>query len=316
MQLSLKHPEEIISFLTALTGDRQTGEVLLQSSEQSAKVYLQEGLILWAFATGQDESFQSILIKEKHLTKDELLEGIKSARAQGKKNLDEILLALGIENHDSRNNIIERHTRSALKTLQEWDGCQAQFNSTPISVNSGKKGQGLELNLLLANGNGVQANEPVEKVDSSNPVEQVTSTRPSYGSDSRPTAEAKNITEVLERFRYEVPSFVAAMIIDGETGMPIASLSDVEELDLEIVSAFFRNLSKSAMDALQAMGKSSTSNCPLEEILITSEDEYALLRVLKDGKHFLYVSHDKSSNPGMARVAIRRYFDSINTFLA
>ncbi len=331
MQLSLKHPAEIISFLTALTGDRQSGEVLLQSSDQSAKVYLNDGLVLWAFATGQEESFQSILIKENHLSKEELLEGIKGAREKGKKNLDEILLVLGIENSDSRGNIIERHTRSALEALQGWSSCQAQFNSVPTPMSSNVPGIDLK-NLIsdipvVNNGNHKSESpnsnsstrrsvEPIPIDPSSSQIREVSrASRPTYGTDTRPETEVSTIPDILEQFRVEIPNFVAAMIIDGQTGMPVAMLSDIEELDLEIVSAFFRNISKSAVDALLAMGKSGDMGCPLEEILITSEDEFALMRVLKNGAHFLYIAIDKNSNPGMARVTIRRYLEKINELL-
>lgn len=326
MQLSLKHPAEIMSFLTALTGDRQTGEVLLQSSEQSAKVYLNDGLVLWAFATGQEESFQSILIRENHLTKEELLEGIKGAREKGKKNLDEILVALGVDNSLARSSIIERHTRSALLALRSWTQCQAQFNS--VSAPAVTDVQGLELQSLLgeeappaaeghrdaAAGTG-HSDEETQILGAAEEEFDERGPRPSYGADIRPTVEVHTIPEILAQFRLEIPDFLAAMVIDGETGMPIASLSDIEELDLEVVSAFFRNISKSAFDALLAMGKSVDMGCPLEEIMITSEDEFALMRVLKNGDHFLYVAIEKNSNPGMARVAIRRYLEQINELL-
>ena len=305
MQLLLKHPAEIVSFLTALTHDQQTGEVLLQSANQSAKVYLNEGKVVWAFATGQKESFQSILVKENLLSKDKLLEGIKGAREQGKKSLDEILLALGLSDNDQRQDIIERHTKAALQALQDWENCQAQFNSTVVDEKA--RATALSLDSLLNDLSSSSSRNGNTK-SKSNP-----SSRPSYGQAEVKTEPVTNIQEALERFRLEIPSFVAAMIIDGETGMQIASVSDIEELDLEVTSAFFRNLSASAIEALQAMGK--PGGCPLEEVLITSVDEYMLLKTLKDGAHFLYVSVEKTSNPAMARVVIKRYSEDLDRLL-
>ena len=63
------------------------------------------------------------------------------------------------------------------------------------------------------------------------------------------------------------------------------------------------------------MGKSNDSGCPLEEVLLTSEEEFSLLRVLKNGAHFLYVAIDKTSNPGLARVSIRRHLVTLNELL-
>ena len=316
MQLSLRHPAEIISFLSALTGDHQTGEVLLQSKDQSAKVYLHDGLIVWAFATGQDESFQSILVRENLLSKEKLLEGIRGAREQGKKSLNDILIALGIDDFEQRQRIIERHTRAALRTLQNWENCQAQFNSTSTDHDSSVRGLVLETLLdrsASARPRGAEILEhPASAARKEAPAQK---NKPIYKPDLRGEPVA-SLPEVLERFRVEVPNFIAAMVIDGDTGMPIASASDVENLDLEVVGAFFRNLSKSALDALQAMGKAHGAECPLKEILLTSGDEFALVRTLKGGAHFLYLSIDKNSNPGMARIVIRKYLDDIHRFLA
>jgi predicted regulator of Ras-like GTPase activity (Roadblock/LC7/MglB family) len=307
MQLSLKHPEEIVSYLAALTSDRQTGEVLLQSSEQSAKVYLNDGLILWAFATGQIESFQSILIKENQLTKEALLDGIKSARDRGKKNLDDILLALGIASSKDRNRIIERHTRSALQAIRNWDSCQAQFNATQRSES--EPAFALDLNFLLGLEHSNHRSSPTPTRRQEAPV-------PQYGEDSRPKSDAQTIEDVLERFRLEVPGFIAAMVIDSDTGMPISSINDAHGLDLEITSAFYRNVCKSTLDALMAMGKTAAEGTILEEILVTSCDEFALVRSINSGQQFLYLSMDKDANPAMARVVVKRYSENIKKLLS
>ena len=147
------------------------------------------------------------------------------------------------------------------------------------------------------------------------PIKETTTTSRTAKSVETKAEPAASLPELLERFRVEIPNFIAAMVIDGDTGMPIAAASDVEELDLEVVGAFFRGLSTSALSALNAMGKSSDSDCALEEILVTSVDEYAILRILRNGAHLLYVSVDKTSNPGMVRIVIRKYLEELNGFL-
>ena len=147
MEEKLKHSEHTVHYLSSLANDRQSGEVLFQYGEQSAKVYLQEGLIVWAFAAGQEESFQSILIRENNFTKEELLSGIRDARQNGQKSLNEILKALGIEQDEVRTKIIERHTRAALKVITNWGTCSAQFNALDKTTNG--DGGGLELSTLV-----------------------------------------------------------------------------------------------------------------------------------------------------------------------
>lgn len=322
MQLHLEQPSDILGYLNRLTAEEQSGEVLLQNGTNSAKVYVNNGLIVWAFAAGQQESFQAILIKENQIPKERLLEGIRDARQQGKKSLDEILLTLGVAEHADRAHIIERHTRSALRTICTWQQCTAQFSSSPNPSPTGIAG--LTLASLL-NGTGVttlstipaaapassSANEGTHRM--TRPV--LPQARPSYKPEQS-TATAKDIPDMLQRLRMEVPSFIAAMLIEGKTGMPIATVSEVPELDIEAVSAFYRDLNRSALEALRAMGKDVDTDCPLDEVLLTSKDDFVLLWTLKNGAHLLYLLIDKSSNPGMARVVVRRYLEQLNSFLS
>lgn len=313
MQGITTRPRDTIDYLNTLASDRQSGEVLLQCGEQTAKVYLNSGLIVWAFASGQDESFQSILLKENYLSKEQLLDGIKKARADGKRSLDEILVSLGIADQKLRRTIIERHTRAALKVIRTWQDVVAQFNIQEAVEDQQRIG-GIGLATLVgertdsstetAESNGIKAPAPGGRPTA----------RPSYHSEIA-VAPAKDLPELLERIRQEVPNFIATMIIDNDTGMPIVMLSDAPGLDMEIVSAFYRDVSKSALEGLRAMGK-SIDGTTLEEVLITSAEEYVLLRCLKNGELLLYLLIDQESNPGMARVVIKRYIDQLEAFLS
>lgn len=316
----LRQPAEMLSYLSSLSAAQKSGEVLFQKDERHAKVYLHNGKIVWAFASGQEESFQSILIKEKHLSKETLLVGIKEARKQGKKSLDEILLALGVTNPEPREHIIDRHTRAALKEICNWQECITQFNSYDGLFPKEVRGLTLEelldklgtppdkdkLRYMSLDGSALTAKPQA-------PVEPP-SARPSYKPEIPPET-ISSIPQALERLRSEIPNFIAAMLIECKTGMPIATLCDAPEMDVEAVSAFYRDVSKSSLLALQAMGKANNNECPLEEVLISSTEDYVLLRTLHEGQHLLYVLIDSDSNPGMARVVIRRYLDQINALL-
>ncbi len=294
MKQLLNSPAEITSFLRTLAQEQKTGEALFQSNEESAKVYLHHGTVVWAFATGQRESFQSILLRENKLSKEKLLEGIRESRSSGKKNLEDILSLLGVESAAERRTIVERHTRAALDVIVHINQCAVQFNPHPAS--EGDRVLGLPLDLLLPSDNGRRAAE-----NSKN-----------YRADLA-AAAVKDIPEILERLRFEIPNFLAAMVVEGRTSMPIATLSDAPGLDLEVVSAFYRDLIRSAQDALKAMGKVASS--PLDEVLLSSKEDFVLLKTLCDGSHFLYVLIDQDSNPGMAKVVVRRYLEQLNSFL-
>lgn len=305
MKQFLNQSEETLQLLRTLAAEGRTGELLFQSNDESAKVYLHNGLVVWAFATGQKESFQSILLKENKLSKEQLLQGIKESRRTGKKNLDDILSILGIRDANERRVIVERHTRAALEVILGIRQCAVQFNAHQAGTEERVQGLSLERFIppAVEHKNGEQKNGEQKKAD----------TAKSYKAEIAASA-VKDLPEVLERLRFEIPNFLAAMVVEGKTSMPIATLSDAPGLDLEVVSAFYRDLIRSAQEALKAMGKESGS--PLEEVLISSKDDYVLLKTLCDGSHFLYVLIDQDSNPGMAKVVVRRYLEQLHSFLS
>lgn len=321
MKQTLSGSQEILPFLSSLVSDRQTGELLLQAGEDSAKIYFHNGLIVWAFATGQRESFQSILLKENLLSKERLLEGIRESRRNGKKNLEDILSTLGVSDPNERRSIIERHTRSAIEVILSFKDCALQFNA--LSAHGDGGAFGLKLDALLPGMSKAQRaeTEPPRAAPQQSAAREPQAfakeeqQRPTYRTDLATTPVA-SLDELMHRFRVEVPSFLAAMVIEGKTSMPVVTLSDLPELELDIVSAFYRDLVRSAESALTAIGKTGPQRYPLEEILITSQDDFVLLRALRNGSHCLYMLMDRDSNPGMARVVVRRYLEQLEAFLA
>lgn len=308
MKQFLNSTDEINAFLRSMTQEQRTGEVLFQSTDESAKVYLHLGEIVWAFATGQRESFQSILLRENRLTKEKLLEGIKESRRTGKKNLDDILFLLGVIDAKERRSIVFRHTRAALDIILNIRQCAVQFNFHP--PHPAETVQAMTLDELLAN------SEPASPAAAAAPAGLAAKAngaeKKNYKADLGAEA-VRDIPEILERLRFEIPNFLAAMVVEGKTSMPIATLSDAPGLDLEVVSAFYRDLIRSAQDALKAMGKVAGS--PLDEVLISSKEDYVLLKTLCEGSHFLYVLIDQDSNPGMAKVVVKRYIEQLHSFL-
>ncbi|MDX1402203.1 MAG: hypothetical protein R3245_09800, partial [Kiloniellales bacterium] len=125
----------------------------------------------------------------------------------------------------------------------------------------------------------------------------------------------QDIPDVLDRIRTEVPHFLAAMIVDSNSGMPIASLNDSDDLDIETAGAFYSQVVSSSRQAMIAIGKANGEVNPVSEILITSEDDYVLLASLRNGAHFLYLLMERDANPGLGRVVTQRYLRALNELL-
>ena len=305
----LNNSEDVRKLLLSLATENRTGELLIQRGEEGAKIYLHQGKVVWAFATGQRESFQSILLKEFGLSRDQLLTGIKEARKGGQKNLDDILLVIGVADAADRRTIVERHTRAALEVIANQSLCAVQFNEHSNEHSKVEAGeiQGMELETLSSLLTSFKSNQE-QKVAN-------------YKTEIAPSLPANTINEILERLRIEIPQFLAAMVVEGRTSMPIATLSEAPNLDPEVISAFSQNLLRSAVETCKTVSNAGGSaelaeTEILEEVLISTKNDYMILRSLSNGSHFLYLLIDQTSNPGMAKVTIRRYLDQLNAMLA
>lgn len=315
---ALTNSGDALAYLYALATAKQSGEVIFSHENQNAKVYLNGGQIVWAFASGQEESFQSILVRENQVAKEHLLAGIKKAREDGKRSLEEILLVLGVADKAVRQDIIKRHTAAALAMLQSWASGSAQYKPLqPLGDSiSGMQFSELvdttALSLPKTNGhsssNGASPNVRPDKKAKS--AEERGSYQPKVSVE-----EVNSVEDVLECFRFEISGFIASILIDSTTGMPICAVSDEESLDPDVVGAFYRKLGSAAIEALGACGKSDDSGSALEEILLTSKEDYSLVCSLNKGQQLLLILLDKQSNPGMARVVSRRYLEKLEGFL-
>lgn len=300
MQATLRKVEEVLTLFEALGREERWGEIGFHAAEGSAKMFLARGRLVWAFASNQKESFQSILMGEDGFSKEQLLDGIKQAREAGKRQLDDILVFLGVQDPLRRLEVVTRHTLSAVEAVLGMEETHVTFKAVqPIANMSGSEG--------------ISVAEILQAVQI--PQRKPSKSKPQYQADLAGAA-VHDIPEILERLRFEIPSFLAAMVVESKTSMPIATLSDAPGLDIEIAGAFYRDLLRSAQEAMKAVGKSKDSKSPLEEVIIASNDDYVILRTLKEGEHFLYLLLDQDSNPGMAKVAVRRYYDQLNAFLS
>lgn len=278
MQMQTKKAGETLIILNRLVSESCTGEVIFQSDDCSGKVYLYQGLVVWAFASGQKESFQSILLNEGRVSKESLVTGIQKSREQGKRNLDDILTDIGMEDEDLRREVISRHTRSALQQIRSWTRSDITVKEVDGAIDAAVKG--------FALGELIEEEDPVD------------------------------LGALLENIRNDLSGFLATMVVDAKTGMPIATLSDADDIPIEIVSAFYRDVVKSAHEALINLGKAESSDNPIEEILLTGRTEHVLLRVLRGGEQVLYLLVDADANPGMAFIVIRRYLEKLEQSLS
>ncbi len=110
----------------------------------------------------------------------------------------------------------------------------------------------------------------------------------------------------------ELDGFLAAALVDSSSGMMIESIV-VGDFPIEVAAAANTQVLQAKLKAMQA---TNLGNEHIEDILISLDSQYHLIRPLDANREiFIYVSLDrKKSNLAMARIAVRKVEESVKKF--
>lgn len=113
------------------------------------------------------------------------------------------------------------------------------------------------------------------------------------------TDMAINISETSK-----INGFIGACVVDGDSGLMLASEGGGGRLDLNMVAALNTDFVKAKQNAIDQLGL----NQSIEDILITLDEQIHLIRPLeRNPSMFVYVALDKAkANLGMARIQLRQ----------
>lgn len=107
-----------------------------------------------------------------------------------------------------------------------------------------------------------------------------------------------NVTQSLEDLM-KIDGAVAAAVVDTQSGMSLGSVGNSPSLDLDVAAAGNSEVVKSKLKVMNNLGIKGY----IEDILITLEDQYHLIRPLAKTKSvFIYLVLNKAtSNLALAR---------------
>lgn len=115
-------------------------------------------------------------------------------------------------------------------------------------------------------------------------------------------APAQTIKEIMK----ELPTLVAVAVVETETGMPLASHSNVADFDIETAAAYNTEVVKQKLKAISALKLNQT----IQDILLTLTDQLHLLKLSPDGKKFIYLAvNSRDTNLAVARQVMKAHTD-------
>lgn len=113
----------------------------------------------------------------------------------------------------------------------------------------------------------------------------------------------RQLLEVLERIQVDASGFIAASLVDLESGMTLAVKSVRPEFDLTAASAYNSELVKQKLKIMLTLQLTGS----IEDMLISLTDQIHLIKLLNKTT-FLYLAVDKSqSNLAIVRAAVSKH---------
>lgn len=117
----------------------------------------------------------------------------------------------------------------------------------------------------------------------------------------------KQLNEVLEKISVDTNGFIAASIVDLDSGMTLAIKASRTDFDLTAASAYNSELVKQKLKIMRTLGLSGT----IEDMLITLSDQIHLVKLIGPNT-FLYLAVDKKqSNIALVRSAVNRHANAL-----
>ncbi|MEV5965031.1 roadblock/LC7 domain-containing protein [Kribbella sp. NPDC051952] len=113
--------------------------------------------------------------------------------------------------------------------------------------------------------------------------------------------------QILADLGNSMPGFIAAALVDLDSGMTIGMYSKNDNFDLSAASAFNSEMVKQKRKIMASLNL----NMQLEDMLITLTDQIHLIKLVNPTS-FVYLAADRSNaNLAIVRASMARYTDSL-----
>jgi hypothetical protein len=110
-------------------------------------------------------------------------------------------------------------------------------------------------------------------------------------------ANDKLINDAFDHFANDIPGFIAASLVDIDSGMTLSVRTTRNDFDLAVASAYNSELVKQKLKIMKALNLKTN----LEDMILTLGDQIHFIKILSPTM-FIYLAADRSA----ANIAIVR----------
>lgn len=115
--------------------------------------------------------------------------------------------------------------------------------------------------------------------------------------------------ETVQGIMAELPTLLAVAVVETESGMPLASHTNLADFNIETAAAYNTEVIKAKLKAIAAL----KLNQKVQDILLTLNDQLHLLKLSPDSAKFIYLAvNSRDTNLAQARQVMRDFSASLN----
>ncbi len=120
-------------------------------------------------------------------------------------------------------------------------------------------------------------------------------------------ATEKDMMDVINKIESEVGGFIAASLVDLESGMTLAAKTRRPDFDLALASAYNSEMVKAKLKTVKVLNLQTN----LEDMLLTLGDQIHLIKIISPST-FLYLAAERAAtNLALVRSTVARHAPSL-----
>lgn len=116
-----------------------------------------------------------------------------------------------------------------------------------------------------------------------------------------------NLFELLKSTSDELPGFLSASIVSLDSGLPLATVANVDDDDAAAADAFHSDVYRTVLAALAELGAEQS----VEGVVIEGDDSTCISLPLGDSGYFWHIVTQSRTTLGFTQAVMRKHKDAV-----